>query len=67
VHTDDASRARRDRDVLPEVPAVQAGRVHVLSDPLFVSPGPRLGQALRRIAAALREARARPAPDGAAR
>jgi ABC-type Fe3+-hydroxamate transport system substrate-binding protein len=35
--------------VLSTVPAVQTGRVHVLNDPAFVTPGPRLGQMLRRL------------------
>jgi iron complex transport system substrate-binding protein len=49
VHTEDATRARRDWDVLASVPAVAGGRVHVLADPLFVTPGPRLDQAFSRL------------------
>jgi iron complex transport system substrate-binding protein len=49
VHTADAARARADWRVLPTVPAVQTGRVHVLNDPAFVTPGPRLGTMLRRL------------------
>jgi iron complex transport system substrate-binding protein len=50
VHTADAARARDDWRVLPTVPAVQTGRVHVLANPAFVTPGPRLGEVLRRLA-----------------
>jgi ABC-type Fe3+-hydroxamate transport system substrate-binding protein len=49
VHTQDAARARADWDVLGTVPAVATGRVHVLADPAFVTPGPRLGEMLRRL------------------
>ena len=49
VHTTDAARARDDWRALPTVPAVQSGRVHVLDDPAFVTPGPRLGLMLRRL------------------
>jgi iron complex transport system substrate-binding protein len=49
VHADDPTRARADWDVLASVPAVRAGRVHVLGDPLFVTPGPRLDQAFARL------------------
>lgn len=48
VHTNNSARARRDWDGLA-VPAVTTGKVFVLSDRLFVSPGPRLGEALRRL------------------
>jgi iron complex transport system substrate-binding protein len=50
VHTRDAGRAREDWNVLATVPAVRTGRVYVLADPAFVTPGPRLGQMLRRLA-----------------
>ena len=49
VHTADAARAREDWRALPTVPAVKEGRVYVLDDPAFVTPGPRLGQMLRRL------------------
>ena len=45
----DTARARRDWDQLASVPAVANGRVHILGDQLFVSPGPRLGEALDRL------------------
>lgn len=44
------ANARADWKVLGEVPAVQKGAVHVLSGREFVTPGPRLGSALRRLA-----------------
>jgi iron complex transport system substrate-binding protein len=43
-------KAVADWAALSTVPAVKSGRVHVLADPIFVTPGPRLGAALRRIA-----------------
>jgi iron complex transport system substrate-binding protein len=49
VHADDPRKAREDWNVLAAVPAVKAGRVHVLGDPLFVTPGPRLDQAFTRL------------------
>jgi cobalamin transport system substrate-binding protein len=49
AHTSDAARARDDWKVLASVPAVARGRVHMLSDPLFVTPGPRLDQAFARL------------------
>jgi iron complex transport system substrate-binding protein len=48
VHTASAERARRDWDGLA-VPAVRSGGVHILSDRIFISPGPRLGEALTRL------------------
>jgi iron complex transport system substrate-binding protein len=53
VHTADAVRARQDWNALPTVPAVASGRVYVLADPAFVTPGPRLGLMLRRLTAIL--------------
>jgi iron complex transport system substrate-binding protein len=50
VHTSDVARARADWEVLQTVPAVKQGRVHVLGDTLFVSPGPRLAEVLERLA-----------------
>ena len=50
VHDTDTARARADWDALETVPAVKAGRVHILGDTLFVTPGPRLGEALERLA-----------------
>lgn len=49
IHTQDTARAQRDWDVLASVPAVVNHRVHVLGDPLFVTPGPRLDQAFARL------------------
>jgi iron complex transport system substrate-binding protein len=49
MHTSNASRAREDWFALGTVPAVQTGRVYVLDDPAFVTPGPRLGQMLRKL------------------
>jgi iron complex transport system substrate-binding protein len=49
VHADDPDKARKDWDVLASVPAVATRRVHVLGDPLFVTPGPRLDQAFTRL------------------
>jgi iron complex transport system substrate-binding protein len=56
VHTADAARAREDWRALPTVPAVREGRVYVLNDPAFVTPGPRLGQMLRRLAELMHQA-----------
>lgn len=50
VHTADTVRARVDWDALPTVPAVAQGRVHVLGDTVFVTPGPRIGTAYARLA-----------------
>jgi iron complex transport system substrate-binding protein len=50
VHDSDAARARADWNALVTVPAVRAGRVHILGDTMFVTPGPRLGEALERLA-----------------
>jgi iron complex transport system substrate-binding protein len=49
VHADDPTRAREDWAPLGSVPAVARGRVHVLGDPLFVTPGPRLDEAFARL------------------
>jgi len=48
-----AARERDAWNVLPAVPAVRSGRVHVLSGDRFVIPGPRLVDAAREIAAAI--------------
>lgn len=57
------AQARADWQKLADVPAVQRGAVYVLAGREFVTPGPRLGQALRRIAQLLHpEAFAPPAP-----
>lgn len=53
VHTADVARARTDWNALPTVPAVAKDRVYVLGDTIFVTPGPRLGQAYARLAALL--------------
>ncbi len=42
----DAGRAQRDWKAMPAIPAVKRGRVHSVDDQIFVSPGPRLVQAL---------------------
>lgn len=58
VHSDAGSAAsvRADWLALRNVPAVQKGRIYVLSDREFVTPGPRLGKALRQLARLLAEA-----------
>ncbi len=55
VHTEAGQVAslRRDWQILSRVPAVQKDEVYVLASPEFVTPGPRLGQALRRLASLL--------------
>lgn len=52
VHTDLAGAAARraDWNELGTVTAVRQGRVHILANRMFVTPGPRLGDALRQIA-----------------
>jgi iron complex transport system substrate-binding protein len=42
---------RDDWNRLPELPAVQHGRVHVLQDGIYLAPGPRIGQAIERLSA----------------
>lgn len=54
--------ARADWKALSEVPAVQTGAVHVLSGREFVTPGPRLGSALRRLAELIHPEAFAPAP-----
>ena len=49
IHVDDPEKARGDWNALASVPAVAQGRVHVLGDPLFVTPGPRLDEAFERL------------------
>lgn len=46
THTDQPEVARKDWMQLRSVPAVQTRRVHVLGDPRFEAPGPRLADAL---------------------
>ena len=56
----DASREEAERAAwssLAAVPAVRSGRVRFLSGSEFVVPGPRIGRAAERIAAAIREGR----------
>ncbi|HTE52853.1 MAG TPA: helical backbone metal receptor [Kofleriaceae bacterium] len=53
VHTGDPAAAARDWKALPRVPAVAAGRVHLLTEPYYIAPGPRVGLALRGLEAAL--------------
>jgi len=52
VHTEAGSedKVRGDWQALRNVKAVREGRIYVLSDREFVTPGPRLGQGLRRLA-----------------
>ena len=47
VHTEDTAGAVRDWKVLGGAPAVAAGRVHILAETYYKSPGPRLVLALR--------------------
>jgi iron complex transport system substrate-binding protein len=42
---------RADWNRLPELPAVQHGRVHVLKDGIYLAPGPRIGQAIESLSA----------------
>jgi iron complex transport system substrate-binding protein len=49
---------------LPGVPAVEAGRVHVLHEDLWLRPGPRLPEALRRLRRLVDGAAAGPRPLG---
>jgi iron complex transport system substrate-binding protein len=55
VHTDPAgaSARRADWNELRSLAAVRDGRVHILANRMFVTPGPRLGEALRQLAALL--------------
>jgi len=64
THGIDRRQALTDWQALPSVPAVKSGRVMVLSDPLFVTPGPRLGEALQRLIGMLyeREPEGKPQP-----
>ena len=52
VHVEAGSeqRVRGDWQTLRNVSAVRENRIYILSDREFVTPGPRLGQALRRLA-----------------
>lgn len=49
----DVNAERRVWDALPGVPAVRAGRVHLLEGDHFVVPGPRLAEAAEQLAAAI--------------
>lgn len=53
VHTQDIAHAVADWSSLTTVPAVKNGRVIVFADRAVVTPGPRLGAVVKRIAAAL--------------
>lgn len=55
VHSDPArsSSVRADWLTLRNVPAVQNGRIYILADREFVTPGPRLGKALRQLVSLL--------------
>lgn len=52
MHTEQGGEAavRADWQALRNVKAVREGRIYILSDREFVTPGPRLGEALRRLA-----------------
>jgi iron complex transport system substrate-binding protein len=50
---EEAARAARDWSALSSVPAVQHGRVHVLSGQELVVPGPRITRAAERLARAI--------------
>lgn len=55
-----ADEARREREVwraLPSVPAVRAGRVHIVADPRTVIPGPRVAEGVELIAGVLHPVR----------
>lgn len=60
----DPETARRDWSRLPELPAVQRDRVHVLQDGVYLAPGPRVAQALERLSRLLHDPTA-PVPDPA--
>jgi iron complex transport system substrate-binding protein len=64
VHTEKAqlSSLAHDWEQLSAVPAVAQHRVHVLGDVQFVTPGPRLGRALRRMASLLHDGLPPPPP-----
>lgn len=54
---------RQDWGRLPELPAVQLGRVHVLQDGIYLAPGPRIGQAIERLSAIVHDGQGgEPAP-----
>ncbi len=54
---------RQDWGRLPELPAVQLGRVYVLQDGIYLAPGPRIGQAIERLSAIIHEGHeGQPAP-----
>jgi iron complex transport system substrate-binding protein len=60
---DRAEAIRRAWDSLPSVPAVAAGRVHVLTENYLTIPGPRVGQAARLLAETIHpELRQEPRP-----
>jgi iron complex transport system substrate-binding protein len=46
THADDPAAAVADWRSLEHVPAIEAGRVHILSSSLFTAPSPRVGEAL---------------------
>lgn len=57
VHVSDRtqdSKVLLDWQALPEVPAVASGRVFLLSQKEFITPGPRLGTAVRELSRLLR-------------
>lgn len=56
---------RQDWNRLPELPAVQHGRVHALQDGIYLAPGPRIGQAIERLSAIVHDAQEPPAVPAA--
>jgi iron complex transport system substrate-binding protein len=53
VESGQADALRRDWQELAAVPAVRDGQIYVLADRQFVTPGPRLGESLEKLAALL--------------
>jgi len=57
---DALARMRAEWKVMPTVPAVQSGRIHILTDDFLLIPGPRIGQTARRLFEAIH---GEPPPD----
>lgn len=55
---------RDDWNRLPELPAVQRARVHVLQDGIYLAPGPRIGQAVERLSALVHGSEPEPGKPG---
>jgi iron complex transport system substrate-binding protein len=49
VHTSNPLAAARDWNALRQVPAVDASQIHMIGEPHFISPGPRLDKALEQL------------------